>query len=194
MSWTAAAIREDVQAAGYASAEDALAAFFSESISQVGSLWASFLASKKDAQAKEQQLGKEEEIRKTFVRIELAFSQSFAKTVLQEWLAESRGGSAQRSSAKRLSPKELQQKWREEERSRQEIESKRKSGGKQDLQQPAQEDEVQVQHAAQPVDPECQAKMLKLLIKGSTDEQVKLRGSCVDMSAAMCFLRVRFGS
>ena len=36
--------------------------------------------------------------------------------------------------------------------------------------------------------------LLKLLIKGSTDEQVKLRGSCVDMCAAMCFLRVRFGS
>ena len=47
MPWTAAAISEDVHAAGYAAAEDALADFLSESISQVGSLWASFLASKK---------------------------------------------------------------------------------------------------------------------------------------------------
>ena len=112
------------------------------------------------------------------MRIERAFAQSFAKSVLQEWLAESRSKSAQSTLAKRLSPKDLQQKWREEERSRQEIEFKRNSGGKQEMKQIAQEDEVHVQHETQSADPECQAKMLKLLLKGSTDEQVK-HVSCV---------------
>ena len=98
MSWTAAAIREDVQAAGYASAEDALAAFFSESISQVGSLWASFLASKKDAQAKEQQLGKEEENARHLFGLSSLFRKLSPKQN-----GSLKGGSAQRSSAKRLS-------------------------------------------------------------------------------------------
>jgi hypothetical protein len=110
------------------------------------------------------------------MRIEKEFARSFAKMVLREWLAESRRKSAPYTTADRTSPKDLQPlylhpKWREEEK-RQQIELKLGETEGRGAKEPAQEEEVHVQHAAQSVDPDCQAKILKLLLKGSTDEQV----------------------
>jgi len=75
------------------------------------------------------------------------------------------------SAPARAPPKDLQRKWREEEK-RQQIELKLSDTEGRGAEELAQEEEVHVQHGAQSVDPDCQAKILKLLSKGSTDEQV----------------------
>lgn len=110
------------------------------------------------------------------MRIEQEFTKSFAKMVVRKWLAESRRKSApctteDRTSPKDLKPLHLQPKWREEEK-RQQIELKLGETEGRGAKELAQEEEVHAQHAAQSVDPDCQAKILKLLLKGSTDEQV----------------------
>ena len=105
------------------------------------------------------------------MRIEQEFAKSFAKVVLREWLAESRRKSAPYTTADRTSPKDLQPKWREEEK-RQQIELKLGETEGRGAKELAQEEEVHVQHVAKSVDPDCQAKILKLLLRGSTDEQV----------------------